>query len=32
VKDHVAEEIAELKQMPGNNMVIYGIKKLAKWK
>ncbi len=24
VKDHVAEEIAELKQMPGKNMVIYG--------
>jgi len=24
VKDHVAEEIAELKQLPGKNMVIYG--------
>ena len=24
VKDHVAEEIAKLKQLPGKNMVIYG--------
>jgi dihydrofolate reductase len=24
VKDHVADEIAKLKQMPGKNMVIYG--------
>ena len=24
VKDHAAEEIAKLKQLPGKNMVIYG--------